>query len=129
MPREEPQRQVEPKEEEPLPDSGAHWWQHSARFFEHHRLVSPNSINIRKHGSSAERDTHAGPPTAVAVLEHARRDHQFARETTLRGRQRLVFDQRRVEEAERVERDAAAATTRAEWVVDRTARALSLIHI
>ena len=62
----------------------------------------------------------AGSPTTVAVLERARRDHQFTRETTLRRRQRLIFDQRRVEEAER---EAAAAMTRAEWVVGRSARA------
>ena len=82
VPREEPQRLLEPKREEPLSDTGAHWRLHSARSFEHHRLVSPNSMNIRKQGSCPERDTRAGSPTAVAVLERARRDHQFTRETT-----------------------------------------------
>ena len=64
-----------------------------------------------------------GCPKAAAVLERARRDYQSARETTLRKRQRLIFDQRRVEEAERAEREATAAMTRAEWVVGRSARA------
>ena len=64
-----------------------------------------------------------GSPTAVAVLERARRDHKFARETTVRRRQRLIFDQRRVEEAERAERVVAAAMIRAKRVVDRSARA------
>ena len=80
-------------------------------------------MNIRKQGSSAERDTRGGSPTAGAVLERARRDYESARETTLRRRQCLMFDQRRVEEAKRAEREAAAAKTIAEWVVDRTARA------
>ena len=82
---------------EPLSGSGAHWRQHSARTSEHHRLVSPNSINIRKQGSFTERDTRAGCPTAAAVLERARRDYQSARETTLRKRQRFIFDHCRVE--------------------------------
>ena len=57
----------------------------------------------------------------MAALERTRRDHKFARETTLRRRQRLIFDQRRVEEAERAEREAAAAMTSAERVVDLSA--------
>ena len=122
-PREEPQRPVESEGEQPLSYSGTHWRLHSACSSEHHRLVSPYSITLREQGSSAERDTRAGSPTAVAVLERERRDHQFARETTPRRRQRLIFDQRRVEEAERAEREAAAAMTRAERVADRSARA------
>ena len=121
--REEPQRQVESEEEQPLSYSGAHWHLHSARSSEHHRLVTPHSITLREQGSSAERYTRAGSPTAVTVLERARRDHQFTRETTLRRRHRLIFDRRRVEEAERAEREAAAAMTRAAWVVGRSARA------
>ena len=59
----------------------------------------------------------------MAVPERARRAHQIARETTLWRWQRLVSDQRRVEEAEWAEREAAAEMTRAEGVVDRTAQA------
>ena len=123
MPREEPQHLPQPKGVEPLSDSGAHWRRPSAHSSEHHRLVSPNSFNICTQGLSPERDSHAGSPTAVAVLERTRRDHKFARGTTLRRRQRLNFDQRRVEEAERAEREAAAVMARAEWVVGRSARA------
>ena len=78
---------------------------------------------LRDQGSSTEWENRAGSPTAVAVLECARRDLQFARETPLRRRQRLVLDQRKVEEAERAERKAAAEMNKAEGVVDRTARA------
>ena len=80
-------------------------------------------MNTRTQGSSPERDTRTGSPTAVAVLERARRHHTVARETTHRRRQRLNYDLRRVEESERAEREAAAAMTRVEWVVGRSARA------
>ena len=107
--------------------TGAHWRLHAARSSEHRRLVSPHSITLREQASSAERDTRAGSPTAVAVLERARRDHQFARETTLRRWQRDIFDQRRVEKTERAEREAAAAMTRADRVIERTARARGFV--
>ena len=56
-------------------------------------------------------------------LEQARRQHTVARETTLRRRQRLELNQRRVDDADRAEREASAALTRAEWVAEQHARA------
>ena len=51
-------------------------------------------------------------------LELTRRAQQRARDTTLRRRQRLLLEQRKVEVAERAEQQAAAATIRAQEVVD-----------
>ena len=80
-------------------------------------------MDIRRLGTSPTRDTRTDSPSAAVLLERARRQHTVARETTHRRRQRLNFDQRRVEEAERAEREAAVALTRAEWVAGQSARA------
>ena len=71
-------------------------------------------MDIRRLGTSPTRDTRTDSPSTAVLLERARREHTVARETTHRQRQRLNIGQRRVEEAERAEREAAAAMTRAE---------------
>ena len=95
----------------------------SARSAEHHRRVPPSSATRQRQGLSNERDNCTGSPTAVEVLERTRRAHQCARETTLRRRQRLLLEQRKVQAAERAEQEAAAAITRAQVVVGWAARA------
>ena len=59
----------------------------------------------------------------MAVLERARRDHQFARETRSGGDNALFLISAEWGEAERTEREAAAAMTSAERIVDRSTRA------
>ena len=56
-------------------------------------------------------------------LEQARRREAVARETTVRRRQRLELNQRRVDDAEKEEKEASAALTRAEWAAGQQARA------
>ena len=67
--------------------------------------------------------TRTGSPTAVAVLERARPDHQFARDTRSGGDNAFFSISTEWGEAERTERGATAATTSAERVVNRSARA------
>ena len=59
----------------------------------------------------------------MAVLERARRDHQFAREARSGGDNALFSISAEWGEAERTEREAAAAMTSAERIVDRSSRA------
>ena len=56
-------------------------------------------------------------------LEQARRREAVARETTVRRRQRLHLNQRRVDDAEKEEKEASAELTRAEWAAGQQARA------
>ena len=55
-------------------------------------------------------------------LEQARRREAVARETTVRRRQRLHLNQRRVDDAEKEEKEASAELTRAEWAAGQQAR-------
>ena len=80
-------------------------------------------MDIRRLGTSPTWETRTDSPSAAVLLERVRREHTVARETTHRRRQRLNIGQRRVEEAERAAREAAAALTRAEWVAGQYARA------
>ena len=71
-------------------------------------------------GTSSPRRT---TPQSVNVrLEQARRREAVARETTVRRRQRLDLNQRRVVDAEREEKEASAELTRAEWAAGQQAR-------
>ena len=106
-----------------MSDLGAHWHRQSASSPEHQRLAPPQSLDIRRQGSSPARNTRTDSPSAAVLLERARRQHTVAQETTHRRRERLNFDLRRVEEAERAEREATAAMTRTEWVAGQSARA------
>ena len=74
-------------------------------------------------GTSPTRGSRNDSPSVKVRLEEARRWRTAAHETTLRRRQRLVLNQRRVDDAEREEREASAALTRAEWVAGQHARA------
>ena len=104
--------------------SEAHQRQPSPGSVERQRMVSPSSTARQRQGSSHDRDTHDGSLTAVEELELTRRAQQRARETTLRRRQRLRQMQRNMEAAERAEKEAAVATTRAQEAVNRTGTGL-----
>ena len=80
-------------------------------------------MDTRRLGTSPTRDTCTDPPSVTVLLERARRQPTVARETTHRRRQRHNLYQRRVDEAECAEREAAAALTRVEWAAERYARA------
>ena len=80
-------------------------------------------MDTRRLGASLTRGTRTDSPSVTVLLERPRRQHTVARETTHRRRQRLHLYQRRVDEAERAEREAAEALTRAEWVAGQYARA------
>ena len=87
---------------------------------------SPTTLSLpraRLPGPGRRTGLSTGSPTAVAVLERARRDHQFARETRSGGDNALFSISAEWGEAERTEREAAAATTSAERIVDRSPRA------
>ena len=103
--------------------SEAHQRQPSPGSVERQRLISPSSTACQRQGSSHDRDTHDGSLTSVEELELTRRAHQRARETTLRRRQRLHQMQRDMEAAERAEKEATVATTRAQEAVNRGERA------
>ena len=72
-------------------------------------------------GTSSPRRT---TPQSVNVrMEQARRREAVARETTVRRRQRLELNQRRVVDAEREEKEASAELSRAEWAAGQQNRA------
>ena len=56
-------------------------------------------------------------------LEQARRRKAVARETIVRRRHRLEWNHRRVDDAERENKEASAELTRAEWAAGQQARA------
>ena len=58
-----------------------------------------------------------------ARLEQARRRKAAARETIVRRRHRLELNQRRVDDAEREDKEASAELRRAEWAAAQQARA------
>ena len=58
-----------------------------------------------------------------ARLEQARRRKAAARETVVRRRHRLELNQRRVDDAEREDKEASAELTRAAWAAAQQARA------
>ena len=62
-------------------------------------------------------------------LEQVRRRNAVARETTLRRHQRLELNQRRVDDAEREEKEASAELTRAEWAAGQQARAADAVAV
>ena len=109
-----------PRMEGPPSDLGARWRRQSAASYEHQRAVQPRPMVTPRVGTSPTRRTDSS--SVKVLLEHARRRHAVAREATLRRRQRLELNQRRVDDAERAEREASAALTRAEWVAGHHAR-------
>ena len=58
-----------------------------------------------------------------ARLEQARRRKTAARETIVRSRHRLQLNQRRVDDAEKEDKEASAEVRRAEWAAAQQARA------
>ena len=87
---------------------------------------SPTTLSLsraRLPGPGRRTGLSTGSPTAVAALERARRDHHFARETRSGGDNALFSISAAWGEAERTEREAAAAMTSNERIVDRSTRA------
>ena len=119
-PAEEPKHPT-PRVEEAPSDLGARSQRQSPTSSEHQRPVQPRPTGSPKMGTSPPRRT---KPRCVNVrLEQARRREAVARETTVRRRQRLELNQRRVDDAEKEEKEASAALTRAEWAAGQQARA------
>ena len=110
-----------PRVEEAPSDLGARWQRHSEASSEHQRPEQPRPMGTHRMGTSPSRRTDS--PSVKVRLEQARRRNTVAREKTLRRRKRLELNQRRVDDAEREEREASAALTRAEWVAGQHARA------
>ena len=129
MPKEEQQKLPTPKVEEAPSDVGARWQRQSASSSDHQRLVPPRSMDTRRLGTSPTRGPCTDSPSVTVLLERPRRQHTVARETTHRRRQRLHLYQRRVDEAERAEREAAAALTSSEWVAGQYARASDSVAV
>ena len=67
--------------------------------------------------------------SAEMRLEQACRRHTAARETTLRRRRRLELNQRRVDDAERAERETSAELMSAEWAAGQHARARDSVAV
>ena len=122
-PKEAPLRLPTLKGEDFMSDLGVRRHRQPAPPSEHQRLVPPHHMDIRRLGTSPARGTSTDSRSAAVLLERARRQHTVACETTQRRRQRLNFDQRRMEKAESAEREAAVALTRAEWAAGQSARA------
>ena len=80
-----------------------------------------------QNGHSPPRRTDSS--SAEMRLEQARRRHTAARETTLRRRQRLELNQRRVDDAERAERETSAELMSAEWAAGQHARARDSVAV
>ena len=110
-----------PRMEGPPSDLGARWRRQSAASYEHQRAVQPRPMVTPRVGTSPTRRTDSS--SVKVLLEHARRRHAVAREATLRRRQRLEINQRRVDDAEREDEEASAALTSAEGVAGQHARA------
>ena len=110
-----------PKVEEAPSDFGARWQQQSATPSEHQRTVQPRPTDSPKMGTSSPRRTTL--QSENVRLDQVRRREAVARETTVRRRQRLELNQRRVVDAEREEKEASAELTRAEWTAGQQARA------
>ena len=109
-----------PKVEEAPSDSGARWQRQSATPSAHQRTVQPRPTDSPKMGTSSPRRTTL--QSENVRLEQARRREAVARETTVRRRQCLDLNQRRVVDAEREEKEASAEVTRAEWAAGQQAR-------
>ena len=82
--------------------------------------MQPRPTGSPRMGTSPPRRTNS--QSVNVRLEQARRREAVARETTVRRRQRLDLNQRRVDDAEREEKEASAELTRAEWAAGQQAR-------
>ena len=126
--KEDQQNLLTPKVEEAPSDLRARWQRQSASSSEHQRLVPPRPVDtpqtglIPHTGPSHRLPLREGAFGACAPAAHSRARNDV-RETTYRRRQRLQSNQRREDDAEIAEREAAAALTRAELVTEQHARA------
>ena len=109
--------------EEAPSDLAARWKRQSASSPDHERLVLPRPTDTHRPGTSPTRGPGTDSSPVLVVLEHARRQHTVACETSHRRRQRLQLNQRRVDDVDRAEREAAAVLVRAEWVAGQHAQA------
>ena len=126
--KEDQQNLLTPKVEEAPSDLRARWQRQSASSSEHQRLVPPRPVDtpqtglIPHTGPSHRLPLREGAFGACAPAAHSRARNDV-RETTYRRRHRLQSNQRREDDAEIAEREAAAALTRAELVTEQHARA------
>ena len=117
---EEPKHRKPGVEEAPS-DLGARWQRQSATSSEHQQPEQPRPAGSPRMGTSPPRRTNS--QSVNARLEQARRRKAAARETIVRRRHRLELNQRRVDDAEREDKEASAELTRAEWAAAQQARA------
>ena len=129
VPNEEHPKLPSPREEGAPSDSGARWQRQpaSAASEEHQRPAQPRPVVAHRMGTSPPRRTDSW--SAKVRLEQARRWHTAGRETTLRRRRRLELNQRRVDDAERAERETSAELMSAEWAAGQHARARDSVAV
>ena len=109
-----------PRVDEAPSDLGARWQRYSEASSEHERPEQPRPMGTKRMVTRPSRLTDS--PSVKVRLERARRRFTVARETTLRRRQRVNVNQRRVDDAEREEKEASAPLTSAEWATGQQAR-------